>query len=131
MSSTFRAYVPTRNLPENAGISRALSSRGWAIQLPDSPALAEASGTFTIQVDGSPVELSVGVDAVSSLPEADVAALGDSAAKVVKTTDVRISFSGSDANSTRWSRDVARGVALLALGCFQDPTSGKTLHFGY
>lgn len=131
MSKPFRAYVPSRNLPDNAQIGRALSSRGWAIELPESPALSEASGTFTIQVDGAPVELNVGTDAVSGLPDSDVAELGDKAAKVVKTTDVRISFSGSDENAERWSRDVARGVALLALGCFQDPSSGKTLHFGY
>ena len=93
MSNTFCAYVPTRNLPDNAQISRALSSRGWAIEFPDSPALTEASGAFTIQVDGAPVELNVGTDAVSTLPESDVAGLGDNAAKVVKTTDLRISFS--------------------------------------
>jgi hypothetical protein len=131
MSSTYSAFVPTRNLPDNAKISQVLSSRGWSIQLPESPALAQASGSFTIQIDGSPVVLSIGVDDVSGLAEADVAGLGDVAAKVVKTTDVRISFSGSDENSTRWSRDVARGVALLALGAFQDPGAGKTLHFGY
>ena len=131
MSSTFRAFVPSRNLPDNAQIGRALSSRGWAIELPESPALAEASGPFTIQVDGQPVELNVGIDAVSGLAESDVAELGAKAAKIVKTTDVRISFSGSDDNAERWSRDVARGVALLALGCFQDTQAGKTLHFGY
>jgi hypothetical protein len=131
MSSTYRAFVPTRNLPANGEISRAMSSRGWAVVLPESPTLAEASGSFTIKVDGNPVELSVGVDAVSSLADADTAELGEIAAKVVKTTDVRISFSGTDEDSKRWSRDVARSVALLALGAFQDPDSGKTLHFGY
>jgi hypothetical protein len=130
MSSTYRAYIPTRNIPDNAEISRAMSSRGWAVELPESPSIAEANGSFTIQVDGSPVELSIGVADVSSLADADVARLGDKATKVVKTTDVQISLSGSDENSTRWSRDVARSVALLALGAFQDP-SGTTLHFGY
>ena len=131
MSSSYSAFVPSRNLPDNGKISRALSSRGWAVQLPESPAITEASGSFAIQVDGSTVELTVGVDSVNSLPDTEVASLGDHAAKVVKTTDLRIRLTGADETSTRWSRDIARGLALLALGAFQDPESGKTLHFGY
>ena len=131
MPQLFHAYLPSRNLPVNADIGRALSSRGWSVELPESPSLCDTNGKFTITIDGQDINLEIGTAPVDSIAEAEIAKLGETAAKIMKTTDVRVSFSGTDDLSAKWSRDIARGVALLSLGAFHDAASGTTLHYGY
>lgn len=120
----YSAFVRTDRLPPTAEILRALSSRGWALELEGEAALTERAGELGLKVDGNTVPLALAV-------ETEDLGLGEGEAwkAVAKGADVRLRFT-SEHEEGRWARDVARGVALLAMGAFLPPGADTPLHYG-
>ncbi len=120
----YSAFVRTDRLPSTADVLRALSSRGWALELDGDDALSARSGELGLTIDGQPVPVQISVDT-------DDLGLGEGEAwtAVAKASDVRLRFS-SDHEGGRWARDVARGVALLAMGAYLADGADAPIHFG-
>ena len=135
MAAQYLAYVPRKRLPSAAELNRALSSRGWRVSVKTEAPLDQLSGAVPFDVDDGSVELNVEVATPSAdevaAQRAEYEAAGDDESlkrsTVLKTTDIRFTFSGDE----RWAREVARGLALLSCGAFENPAEGRLLHFGY
>lgn len=135
MATQFFAYVPRKRLPTVEELNRAMSSRGWRVEIKSDSPLDQLSGAVPLEVDDAKVDLTVSVetpDASEVAAQRDqLEAAGDEESlkrsTVLKTTDIRFTFSGDE----KWARDVARGLALLACGAFENPADGRLLHFGY
>lgn len=120
--ATYTAYVKKDKLPPTAEITRALSSRGWAVVIDSESALDSLSGPLPLTVDDAPV--SVQLDATG-----EIAGEGDAWKAVRKLTDVKLSFT-ADGDDAGWARDLARGVALLACGAYLADGQETPIHFG-
>ena len=120
----YSAFVRSDRLPPTPEILRALSSRGWALELEGDAALTERAGELGLKVDGETVPLQLAVDT-----EDLGLGQGPEWKAVAKGADVRLRFS-SEHDEGRWARDVARGVALLSMGAFLAPGKDVPLHFG-
>lgn len=138
MASTYIAYVPRKRLPTPAELNRALSSRGVRVKVAEEGSLDALGGDLSVRIDGNPVPITVEVselvgDAIAA-ERAKLEAAGDAESEkrltVLKTTELRFSFVGDGDNAT-WARDIARGLALLSCGAFENPADGRLLHFGY
>ena len=138
MASTYIAYVPRKRLPTPAELNRALSSRGTRVKLVDEGSLEDLTGELSVRIDGNAVPITVEVSELSgdavAAERAQLEAAGDAESEkrltVLKTTELRFSFVGDGDNAT-WARDIARGLALLSCGAFENPADGRLLHFGY
>ena len=138
MAATYIAYVPRKRLPTPAELNRAMSSRGTRVQVPDAGALDALGGTVQVAIDGAPVSVGVQVEELKgdalAAQQAELEQQGDEAAEarltVLKTTDIKFTFQG-EGDSASWARDLARGLALLSCGAFENPADGHLLHFGY
>lgn len=129
MSVEYIAFVTRSKLPPTAELVRAMSSRGFLVELDTEQTFAELSGKLPVKVDGADVDVSVAVAPVdpASMPEADVDP--QVVRQVVKNTDTRITFTGEGAGEA-WARDIARAVGLLACGAFANPAQGKLINYG-
>ena len=129
MSAEYIAFVTRSKLPPTAELVRAMSSRGFLVELDTEQSFAEMSGKVPVTIDGTAVDVAVSVATVdpASMPAADVDP--SVARQVVKNTDTRITFTGEGAGEA-WARDIARAVGLLACGAFANPSKGKLINFG-
>lgn len=126
MASTFFAFVRRDRLPTAAQVSRALSSRGDRVALRTEAGLDQVGGTLGLDVNGTAVSVGWQVAAAAALAADASGELGP----VLRNSDLRISVSGEGAEGERWAREVARGVALLGVGAFQNGASGTLLFYG-
>lgn len=120
--ATYTAYVKKDKLPPTAEITRALSSRGWAVTIDSESALDELSGPLPVKVDDAPVAISL--DTAGGV-EGD----GPAWNTVRKLTDVKLAFS-AEGDAASWARDMARGIALLACGAYLADGQDTPIHFG-
>jgi hypothetical protein len=129
MSTQFIAFVAKGKLPPTSELTRAMSSRGWAVVLDTEQPLAELGGTLSFQIDGEkvPVEMAIAPAGKDGIAEADADA--QVVASVLKNTDTRLVFSG-EGESGRWAREAARTVGLLSCGAFVNPEARKLINFG-
>ena len=129
MSAEYIAFVTRSKLPSTAELVRAMSSRGFRVEVDTEQSFADLSGKVPVKVDGADVDVSVSVAAVdaASMPEADVDP--QVVRQVVKNTDTRITFTG-EGSGEAWARDIARAVGLLACGAFANPAQGRLINFG-
>jgi hypothetical protein len=129
MSAEYIAFVTRSKLPSTAELARAMSSRGFTVEVDTEQSFAELSGKVPVSIDGAAVDVSVAVAPVdpASMPEADVDP--QVVRQVVKNTDTRITFTG-EGTGEAWARDIARAVGLLACGAFANPAQGKLINFG-
>lgn len=129
MSAEYIAFVTRSKLPPTAELVRAMSSRGFLVELDTEQSFAEMSGKVPVTIDGTAVDVAVSVATVdpASMPAADVDP--SVVRQVVKNTDTRITFTGEGAGEA-WARDIARAVGLLACGAFANPSKGKLINFG-
>ena len=138
MASTYIAYVPRKRLPTPAELNRALSSRGTRVKLVDEGSLEDLTGELSVRIDGNAVPITVEVSELSgdavAAERAQLEAAGDAESEkrltVLKTTELRFSFA-AEGDGAAWARDIARGLALLSCGAFENPADGRLLHFGY
>lgn len=121
---TYVAFVRKTKLPPTSEIKRALSSRGWAVEIDTEHTLDELSGKLPLRIDDQPVEVSIEC-------ATDYGQLAESEAwrQVRKLTDVKISLSAG-ADNAQWARDIARGVALLACGAYLADGAEEPIHYG-
>ncbi|HJN77610.1 MAG TPA: hypothetical protein QGF58_27065 [Myxococcota bacterium] len=122
--STYAAFVRKNRLPSTSVIKRALSSRGWAVEIDTEHTLDELSGKLPLRVDDEPIEV-----AIECSTDFGRDTDSDVWAAVHKLTDVRIRFTG-DGQGARWARDIARGVALLACGAYLADGAEEPIHYG-
>ena len=129
MSAEYIAFVTRSKLPSTAELVRAMSSRGFLVEVDTEQSFADLSGKVPVKVDGADVDVSVSVAAVdaASMPEADVDP--QVVRQVLKNTDTRITFMG-EGSGEAWARDIARAVGLLACGAFANPAQGRLINFG-
>lgn len=121
---TYVAFVRKNRLPPTPEIKRALSSRGWAVEIDTESTIDQLSGKLPLRIDDVPVEV-----AIECATDYGELAEGASWAAVRKLTDVKISLSGQD-DGARWARDIARGVALLACGAYLADGAEEPIHYG-
>ena len=97
MSAEYIAFVTRSKLPTTAELVRAMSSRGFLVEVDTEQSFAEIDGKVPVKVDGNDVDVSIAVGAVdaASMPEADVDP--QVIRQVVKNTDTRITFTGEGA----------------------------------
>jgi hypothetical protein len=135
MSQHFHAFVKKAKLPPTREVARALSSRGWRVEI-STEAPLDAAGSLTLKVDGSPVQVAVAVASASEPAWAALAAAAQTDAQgelwlgILKANDLRLTFTGDDPKAVEWARECARGVGLLAAGGFHNPQQGTLLQFG-
>ncbi|MFM2246576.1 MAG: hypothetical protein RL071_2650 [Pseudomonadota bacterium] len=135
MSQHFHAFVKKAKLPPTREVARALSSRGWRVEI-STEATLDAAGSLTLKVDGSPVQVAVAVASASEPAWAALAAAAQTDAQgelwlgILKANDLRLTFTGDDPKAVEWARECARGVGLLAAGGFHNPQQGTLLQFG-
>jgi len=121
---TYVAFVRKTKLPPTSEIKRALSSRGWAVEIDTEHTLDQLSGKLPLRIDDEPVEVAIEC-ATDFAPPAD----SESWRAVRKLTDVKIAFSAED-GAENWARDIARGVALLACGAYLPDGAAEPIHYG-
>jgi hypothetical protein len=135
MSQHFHAFVKKAKLPPTREVARALSSRGWRVEI-STEAPLDAAGSLTLKVDGSPVQVAVAVASATEPAWAALAAAAQTDAQgelwlgILKANDLRLTFTGDDPKAVEWARECARGVGLLAAGGFHNPQQGTLLQFG-
>ena len=138
MASTYIAYVPRKRLPTPAQLNRALSSRGVRVKMAEDATLDAQSGVVSVSIDGVALNLQIDISeltgAAIDAERAKLEAAGDEESEkrltVLKTTNIRFAIGGDD-DTGKWAREIARGLALLSCGAFENPASGSLLHFGY
>lgn len=132
-SAVFHAYVRNDLLPSVADITRAMSSRGFKVEIPEVEAFAaDTAQALPVKVDAQDVPVSFqflsdkdgGFDALRS----GIAEHYDQGTykEVLRQMELRLSFEG-DAN---WCRELARTVALLGAGAYENPSNQKLLFYG-
>lgn len=135
MSQHFHAFVKKAKLPPTREVARALSSRGWRVEI-STEAPLDAAGSLTLKVDGSPVQVAVAVASATEPAWAALAAAAQTDAQgelwlgILKANDLRLTFTGDDPKAVEWARECARGVGLLAAGGFHNPQQGTLLQYG-
>ena len=136
MSQQFHAFVQKKKLPPTREVARALSSRGWRVEIGTDAALDAAGDRLTLSVDGAAVQLGLAA-AQSSDPvwaSLQSAAQSDSQGHlwlgILKANDLRLTFTGVDEKSIEWARECARSVGLLAAGGFHNPQNSTLLQYG-
>ena len=132
MAQEFHAFIKKSKLPAASEVARAMSSRGWRVEIPGAAALDAVGSRLEIQVDGKPLQLGVKIAHAS---DPDFAAPAQSADPgvlqgVLKAADFRIAFVGDGQDAETWARDAARALALLATGAFANPQRNTLLHYG-
>ena len=120
--ATYAAFVKKDKLPSTAEITRALSSRGWAVVIDSETTLDALSGPLPIKIDDAPV-------AISLETSNEIGGEGQAWATVAKLTDVKLAFS-ADGDAAEWARDLARGIALLTCGAFLADGQSEPIHYG-
>jgi hypothetical protein len=136
MSAVFSAYVNKANLTTVESVIRAMSSRGWRVDIESSDPMHLWSGPLEIKIDGEPIAIEV------SVSETDKGELAErrkalevaddpnaTLLRVLKKTDFRINFAGGDQKGEFWSRVLARNVAILSVGAFESSVTGKLLYY--
>ena len=134
--ATFSAYVNEQQEATISEVIRAMSSRGWRVDITGEEPLHARSGALSITVEDEPVtiELSVLSTKEGELAEQAnaLASAGDPNSvmlRVLKKTDYRISFVGGDEKGEFWSRVLARNLAILSVGAFESSVTGKLLYY--
>ena len=136
MSQHFHAFVKKAKLPPTREVARALSSRGWRVEISTEAPLDAAGASLTLKVDGSPVQVAVEVARASDPAWAALAEAAQSDAQgelwlgILKANDLRLTFTGEDPKAVEWARECARGVGLLGAGGFHNPQQGTLLQYG-
>lgn len=131
--STFHAYVKSDRVPTVNDVIRALNSRGFIVGLegdPEAP-LTSSGDTLAVTVGEEQFTIGFGADtdaAFQALAGAEHAS-PDTYREVLRLTDLRLRFTCEGAGEA-WARDMARNVALLSCGAFENPSSGALLHYG-
>lgn len=130
---TFHAYVRRDELPPVSEIVRAMSSRGWRVSISGVETLAEASdGALPVQIDDQDTAITFKrledgkgeFDALrSELPQHFDQ---ETYKEVLRQMELRLSFTGDAV----WAREMARSVALLSAGAFENPQDNKLLFYG-
>ncbi len=129
MAAEFIAFVRKSKMPAPAELARAMSSRGWLVEIDSEAALDQIGDTLPLKIDGNPVPLALQVGPVGEDALAGVEADESDARLVRKNTDLRVVFAGKDEASGKWARDTARALGLLACGAFANTESGKLVNF--
>lgn len=135
MATEFHAYLKSDKQPDVDVLARALSSRGFAFRLEGDQPLHERSEDLGLTVDGQSYAVQVKSIEPDSPEWAALAAAaqdrpdGETLLKVLKNSNRRITLV-ADGDAEPWARDVSRGAALLAVGAFENPTTGKLLYYG-
>ena len=134
--ATFSAYVNEQQEASISAIIRAISSRGWRVDIEGEALLHTRSGTLVIKVEDEPVGIELSVEPTKSgalaAKATELAGAGDpndAMLMVLKKTDYRVNFSGSDERGDFWSRVLARNFALLSVGAFESGVTGKLLNY--
>ena len=134
--ATFSAYVNEQQEASISDVIRAMSSRGWRVDIEGDELLHTRSGTLSIKVEDEDVSIGLSVDSTKdgelAAKTTELAGAGDpndTMLRVLKKTDYRVSFSGSDEKSDFWSRVLARNFALLSVGAFESSVTGKLLYY--
>jgi hypothetical protein len=131
--STFHAYVKSDRVPTINDLIRALNSRGFIVGLegdPEAP-LTDAGDALAVTVGDEQFTIGFGTDADASFQAlaGTEHAAPDTFREVLRLTDVRMRFTAEGTGET-WARDMARNVALLSCGAFENPHNGTLLHYG-
>lgn len=132
----FHAFVKKEKLPPTREVARALSSRGWRVEIATDAALDAAGGSLTLKVDGAAVEVGVAVTTAADPAWAAMGAAAQSDSQgetwlgILKANNLRLTFTGADEKAVEWARECARGVGLLAAGGFHNPQQGTLLQYG-
>lgn len=135
MATEFHAYLQSKKQPDVEALTRALSSRGFAFELEGDQPLHERNSDLGLTVDGQSFAIAVKSIGPDSPEWAELAAAaqersdGETLLKVLKNSNRRLTFV-ADGDAAKWARDVSRGTALLAVGAFENPTSGTLLYYG-
>ncbi len=131
----FHVFYKKGALPPVPELNRAMSSRGFAIELQGDAPPHERGEDLGLTVDGKPVAVSVSLTDAQA-PEwaalrAAAADAVDGAARlsVLKNCDVRLTLK-ADGDDARWARDVARNVGLLACGAYENLSASRFINFG-
>ena len=132
-TAVFHAYVRNDLLPSVAEITRAMSSRGFKVEIPEVEALgSDTAAELPVKVDAQDVSVKFQyVSAKDGGFDALRAGLGEhydqgTYKEVLRQMEMRLSFEG-DAN---WCRELARTVALLGAGAYENPGNQKLLFYG-
>lgn len=120
--ATYAAFVKKDKLPPTSEVTRAMSSRGWAVVIDSEATLDTLSGPLPIKVDDAPV-------AISLETSTEISGEGEAWATVAKLTDVKLAFT-AEGDAAGWARDMARGVALLACGAYLADGQDTPIHYG-
>lgn len=132
-TAVFHAYVRNDLLPSVAEITRAMSSRGFKVEIPEVEAFASDTATdLPVKIDAE--DIPVKFQFISSKDggfDALRAGLGEhydqgTYKEVLRQMELRLTFEG-DAN---WCRELARTVALLGAGAYENPGQQKLLFYG-
>ena len=132
MSSCFHIYVRKESVPPNQEILRVLSSRGFAMVWEDETPITELSGAVPFTIDGNTVPVHIETLEGSELQalREDIHSTGmdlEVFNKLMKNVDMRITLSAEEGESIRWSRDIARGIALVSMGTFANAPNASRL----
>ena len=135
MSQEFHAFLKKEKLPPTKDVARALSSRGWRVEIDADKPIDELSA-LTLKVDGAAHTVPVPVSRASEGACANLVAAaqtspeGETWLSLLKATDTRIVCSGDGAKGEEWARELARSIGLLCAGGFHNPQSGTVLQYG-
>jgi len=118
-----------------AKVARAMSSRGFAVEIAGEAPLHQRQGPVQITVDGAPVTVSfsaIGADhpewaalraSAGGRPD------GEQVLLALKLTDTRVTVRADDPRGVEWARELARSAALLHIGAFENPGAGRFVNF--
>lgn len=129
MATEFIAFVRKSKMPPASELARAMSSRGWLVEIDSEAALDEIGGSFPLKIDGNPVPLTLSVGPVGDDALEGVNADEVDARLVRKNTDLRFAFSAEDDANGKWARDTARALGLLACGAFANGSTGNLVNY--
>ncbi len=121
----FHAFVNRDKMPPTAEVCRALASRGLRVGFDTSVDLTNPGGPLQVTLDGETVAVSV-----EARPTAGMTADDEALRAVLKAFDLRLTFSSDEVAAGSWPREIARTLALLAMGAYENPQSDLVLHFG-
>jgi hypothetical protein len=134
--ATFSAYVNEQHEASISEVLRAMSSRGWRVDIAGEEPLHARTGALAITIENEPVTIELSVLSTKEGELAEQAAalasggdLNNTMLRVLKKTDYRISFVGSDEKGDFWSRVLARNLAILSVGAFESSVTGKLLYY--